>query len=333
MSIRNIFKEIFLIKVLVIGKSNSIIHWAENAIAGFKQAGCYVDFFATNGDSIHQYIYFKLMKKAYRNKRGFISTALATKLKKFLPDLVIFVGMGSAQMFDITNETTPNVIKVAWIADKFKNDEAHFANDIDWIFCTDTARINDLKIFGFKSPSSYLPLAVNQDFFHPTDIRRTNKIIYVANNTAGREIIVRGIKKPITLYGKGWSTLKESNHEINAYRLPYKQLPRVYSSCSAVLNVKNEINVENGLNQRSFEPYGCMTPVLNDAMHDINKCFEDGTEILVYHSLDELNELHDRLVTDSRFAQSIGHAGYKRIIAEHTYTHRANTILSQVGLK
>jgi spore maturation protein CgeB len=107
----------------------------------------------------------------------------------------------------------------------------------------------------------------------------------------------------------------------------------LYASSRAVLNIKNEIAVIRGVNQRSFEPYGCMTPVLNDAVADLELCFELGSEILVYHTLEELHEWHAKLTSDAQFAQKIGLAGHRRTLAHHTYAHRALAILKQVGLK
>lgn len=75
------------------------------------------------------------------------------------------------------------------------------------------------------------------------------------------------------------------------------------------LNVRNEFHVIGGLNQRTFEPMASGTPVLNDDMADLERCFEPGKEILVYRNLDELRHWHDRLTGDPAFAASIGEAG------------------------
>lgn len=326
-----------MIKVLVVGKYNSIVHWTENTVSAFEQAGCNVDYFAVNGDNTVRSLYFKLLGKVHGDKSKVIADSLRKKLEAFQPDLVVFVMIASNwlpdHVFQLTAETAPKATRIVWVGDKFNREEGVFANHVDWVFCTDTAFVDAVHEYEFSAPASYLPLAVNPDVFHPISVTRSNAVIYVANNTTGRGEMVSTIKRPITLYGKGWSKLKNSPHIINAYRLPYSKLPEVYASCRAVLNIKNEKNVINGLSQRSFEPYGCMTPVLNDAMKDVELCFEVGKEILVYHSLDELHELYDRVTTDAAYANSIGQAGYKRVMAEHTYAHRAHTMLAQVGLK
>lgn len=324
-----------MIKVLVVGKYNSIVNWTENTVEAFKQAGCEVDFFAVNGRNPVSSLYFKLLGKVYGDKSVVVANSLQKKLKEFQPDLVVFVMIASnwfpEHIFQMTADTCPHAKKIVWVGDRFNRVEGIFGNYADWVFCTDSEFIQHIQDYSYPANASYLPLAVNHHVFRPMNRVRSNAVLYVANNTSGRGEMMRTVARPITLYGKGWSKLKNSPHIINAYRLPYNKLPEIYASCRAVLNVKNEKNVINGLSQRSFEPYGCMTPVLNDAMADIDRCFEAGKEILVYHSIDELHELYDRLTTDAVFANAIGQAGYQRVMAEHTYEHRARTMLKQVG--
>lgn len=233
-----------MIKVLVVGKYHSIIHWTENIVEAFTQSGCDVDYFAMNGGTPAQSLYFKLSGKIHGDKSSAVCDSLGKKLKQFQPDLIVFVVIAALrmpeQMFAITNEICPNAKKIAWIGDKLNHEESVFANYVDWVFCTDTVFIEDIHKFGYKVPVSYLPLAVNPKFFRPSNLPRTNQILYVANNSVERGKMMSSIKKPITLYGKGWSALKGSPHEIHAYRLPYKRLPEIYATCRAVLNVKNE---------------------------------------------------------------------------------------------
>jgi spore maturation protein CgeB len=320
----------------VVGKCNSIVNWTENTVEGFRQAGCEVDYFAVNGRNRAHSFYYKLRGAIEGDKTKVVSESLRCKLMAFKPDMVVFVMIASNWMsdypFQVAQEASPDSIKVAWVGDKFTRTEGVFAAYMDWVFCTDSYFIDQVQEHGFTSPASYLALAVDPKVFHPMSVPRSHRIVYVANNTPGRGEFVGSIEKPLTLYGRGWKKLKNSPHEIHAYRLPREKVPLVYASSRAVLNVKNEKNVVRGLSQRTFEPYGCMTPVLNDDMADVDRCFEPGREILVYRSLDELYDMHDRLTTDPVFAQSIGEAGYKRVMAEHTYAHRAHAMLRQVGL-
>jgi spore maturation protein CgeB len=321
---------------LVVGKCNSIVNWTEYTVEGFRRAGCEVDYFAVNGRNRAHSLYYKMLGAFEGDKIKVVAHQLRRKLQEFQPDLVVYVMIASNWMsgypFEVAQETCPNAIKVAWVGDKFTRTEGVFAEYMDWVFCTDSYFMDQMREHGFAAPASYLPLALDPQVFRPMAVPRTDKIVYVANNTPGRGQFVGSVEKPLTLYGRGWSKLKETPHEIHAYRLPLSKLPTVYASSRAVLNVKNEKNVVRGLSQRTFEPYGCMTPVLNDDMADVDRCFEPGKEILIYRSLEELHDLHDRLTADPVFAKSLGAAGYKRVMAEHTYEQRALAMLRQVGL-
>ena len=61
--------------------------------------------------------------------------------------------------------------------------------------------------------------------------------------------------------------------------------------------------------------------MITDAWKGIEEFFEPGEEILVAHSGDEV-AAHVSDITPAR-ARRIGQAAYRRVLAEHTYAHRA----------
>jgi len=325
-------------KVLVVGKAHRLVNWTENTVEAFRQVGCQAEYFAINGDNRLHSMYFKWRGKLAGDDFAAVTISLRKKVKEFQPDLIVFV-LGAwlpASLFESIQKVSPDSIKVAWVGDKFDSIQGVFSQYMDWTFCTDTHFMDLVRNQGSTS-TSYLPLAMDPQRFYPMNLPRSDSIVYVAKNSPGRAQFISQVKKPLTLYGKKWRRFKQqhhdSPHQIHAYHLPPDKLPTIYASCRAVLNIKHEMYVERGVNQRSFEPYGCMTPVLNDDVADLELCFELGREILVYHSLDELHELHAKLTGDSLFAKKIGQAGHRRVIAHHTYAQRANSILKQVGLK
>ena len=81
-----------------------------------------------------------------------------------------------------------------------------------------------------------------------------------------------------------------------------------------------------GLNQRHFDPYMAATPVLSDDQPDLSRCFELGREVLVYRDAAELDDIHARLQREPRYAAATGDRGRRRVLAEHTYAHRLDTL-------
>jgi spore maturation protein CgeB len=91
----------------------------------------------------------------------------------------------------------------------------------------------------------------------------------------------------------------------------------------AVLNVSRESMARYGYSPatRVFEAAGAAACVITDAWEGIELFLEPQTEVLVAHDGDEVAEHVARL--DTAKARRIGRAAYARVLAEHTYAHRA----------
>jgi len=100
----------------------------------------------------------------------------------------------------------------------------------------------------------------------------------------------------------------------------------LYASHLAALNVRNELNVLTGLNQRNFDPGLFGTAVVSDDQPDLGLCFEVGREVLSYRSVEELDAIYDRLLRNPKEARAIGEAGRRRVLGEHTYGHRIEAL-------
>ncbi|MEX0653123.1 MAG: glycosyltransferase [Phycisphaeraceae bacterium] len=91
----------------------------------------------------------------------------------------------------------------------------------------------------------------------------------------------------------------------------------------AVLNVNRESMVRFGFSPatRLFEAAGVGACLISDAWAGLEQFLEPGREVLVAHDGQEVAEHLLRLTP--AMARAIGQAGRRRILAEHTYAHRA----------
>jgi spore maturation protein CgeB len=94
----------------------------------------------------------------------------------------------------------------------------------------------------------------------------------------------------------------------------------------AVLNISRESMARYGFSPatRVFEAAGAAACLITDAWEGIEQFFEPGRELLVANSGDEVVELLQRF--DRMQARGLGLAAYRRALAEHTYTHRAEQV-------
>lgn len=95
------------------------------------------------------------------------------------------------------------------------------------------------------------------------------------------------------------------------------------STARAVLNVNRDSMARFGFSPptRIFEAAGAAACLISDAWQGIELFLEPGPEVLVARNGDEVLD-HLRALKPER-ARQIGDAAYLRIMAEHTYAHRA----------
>lgn len=310
-------------KLFVLGKLGSITQWTESSISGFRAAGHDVRLGVTRNPNMHPAIDRLLLARwAGVPRAAHISRAIA----EFSPDLIVAVAAYLAPLPLLQHVAAlPNRPPLlGWVGDRFSVADRHAAELFDAVAYTDTGLLALHGELGFTSPAAFLPHAVNSRLDQGVADGRSRELsmVFVANPTPYRLALVGQIRTPMRLYGPGWQRLRSTDHRIDPRRIGLDELGAIYRSHLAVLNVRNEGNVLNGLNQRHFDPYLAATPVVADDQADLSRCFEPGREILVYRDAEELNDIYARLRREPDRAAAIGEAGRKRVLAEHTYAQR-----------
>lgn len=323
-------------RVLVIGKSRSIVNWMENIAASVCKLGCDVQILSVNGKTHFE----RLQRKIYRIRgkncyQDYLIRTLDTLFRDFKPQLVLVsqAYWVTASLYAALDQYRGTVPVVGFVGDQPRQSDKILSNYMDRVYFTDSSFMESARKWDFKSNYDYLPHAVDPERFHPGTVSKREGMVFVGNRTPYRTRVVSSLNYPLALYGRSWKGYRPPvNHDVHGWHIAVKQTISLYQNALAVLNMKNEINVVSGLNQRSFEPQACGAMVLHDALEDIERCFEPGKEILVYRNTDELNELYEKVLSDKAWAQSIADAGYKRVMAEHTYQHRLMVVFGDLGL-
>lgn len=320
-------------RVLVIGKSRSLVQWLEDSRDGFEDAGAMPRLFALNGNAPLAAMRIRLARlRGQAALEDHLARQLDATLDAYLPHLVVFVSAYwfPASLLDVVKARSIPV--AGWVGDRFDQAAHALARRMDRVYYTDSGFLAEARKFGFPDNGSYLPHAANPRLFHPGGSPRTDRIVFVAVPTRHRLELLQQVGTPIAVYGRRWKTIGSTHHEVHNRWLARKRLPRLYQESLAVLNVRNELNVFEGLNQRSFEPAACGTPVIHDALADLDRCFEPGKEVLIFRNGEELQDLCARLHKDAGLARRMGAAALARVQSQHTCAHRAQSILQDFGL-
>ena len=179
--------------------------------------------------------------------------------------------------------------------------------------------------------------ALDPDTHHPTvpDQRFAADLGLLANRLPDREARVEEFflraaaecqDKRFLLGGNGWGD-KPMPGNVNYVGHVYTRDHNAFNCTPrAVLNINRESMARYGFSPptRVFEAAGACACLITDEWEGLELFLEPGMEVLVARDgLEAAEHLH--LLTPER-ARAIGQAAYRRVLAEHTYAHRATQL-------
>lgn len=181
-----------------------------------------------------------------------------------------------------------------------------------------------VPIYNALDPSTHHPVA--------PDPRFEGDLGFLGNRLPDREARVEEFflraaaklpQRRFLLGGSGWQdkamppNVGYLGHVYTADHNAFNCTPR------AVLNISRESMARYGFSPatRVFEAAGAGACLITDAWQGLETFFEPGSEVLVASCGDEVAEHVQAL--DEAAARRIGQAALHRVLAEHTYAHRA----------
>jgi spore maturation protein CgeB len=179
-------------------------------------------------------------------------------------------------------------------------------------------------IYNALDPSTHHPV--------PKEARFEADLVFLGNRLPDRESRVEEFFLKVAerlpqyrfiLGGNGWHDKPMSaniNYIGHVFTRDHNAL-----NCSpkTVLNISRDSMAAYGFSPatRVFEAAGAGACIITDYWVGIDAFFEPGTEILVANSGEEVKALLSSLTKEK--AEEIGKASLKKVLAAHTYTHRA----------
>jgi spore maturation protein CgeB len=315
------------LRIALAGKAGSITHWLEDAAGAWRADGHQVRLFITRRPWLAEGLETAMS--------GVLAERLRASLRRFRPDLIVAIGAYHVPLplLEEIASVPGRGPLVGWIGDVFSGDAAQAARLLDLAAYTDRALTDRHREWGFPGEPLFLPHAVDPRAaaeVAPFE-KREARMVFVANPTPLRREVIGRIARPIAVFGPGWREADGPAHEIHAGRVAARRVPAIYGAHRAALNIRNELNVLTGLNQRNFEPCLAGAVLLTDDQGDIESCFEPGTEVLVWREAEELNGLHARVLQEPEFARRVADAGRARVLAQHTFAHRLAALTAALG--
>ena len=316
-------------RVLIVGQAFFTLPWIEDCATGFSAAGAQVQSFNTHGNGHWHRTRYRLLKRFdARLAKADALADFARVLAAFQPQLVLFIAPFHQTEFILAAKDFSRTIVAAWVGDRFSREHVFAADACHKLYFSDSGFLNLADEFNFMTPSRWLPLATSTRKV-VTRVRKSQGV-FVGNPTYQRQAFLASVARPLRVLGPGWKTFELLQHQVSARKIAPTNLAAIYAEHAWVLNIRNENNVIHGLNHRSFEPYVQGTPVFHDDVADLLRCFEPEQETLVYQDAEQLAELSRRAEHSPAWLAQIGARGQRRVLAEHTYLHRAQAILGDL---
>jgi len=184
-----------------------------------------------------------------------------------------------------------------------------------------------VPIYNALDPETHFPV--------PPDRRFAGDLAFLGNRLPDREARVDEFffkaaallpQSHFVLGGAGWGdkpmarNVRYAGHIYTSDHNAFNCTPR------AVLNVSRESMARYGFSPatRVFEAAGAAACIITDWWHGIDEFLEPDKEILIARNGEEVIDLMQSLNPER--ARALGSAAYRRVLAQHTYRHRAEQV-------
>ncbi|MBU1158566.1 MAG: glycosyltransferase [Candidatus Thermoplasmatota archaeon] len=208
----------------------------------------------------------------------------------------------------------------------------------------------DLMLFPNKSNTKFLPMAYDPSYYHPIhgDTENPIDICFVGSLTdypLRRETIMKLAKsfpnlvievssEPRLYYPLFW--LQDyvrfgcrGKLHFGRRSLSHAEINTIYGQSRMCLNI-HHTQSKKAVNPRTFEILGSGGFLMSDRRMDGIHDFEVGRDFESYISQADLIEKVQFYIDNPELMRSISNSGHERVLRNHTYQHRARSILADI---
>ena len=314
---------------VLITNLKSLPAWHLDLAAAFEAAGIETEVYLTTPQSLAE-----RFEKSVRGRKWFESGAshrrLLEQCRRLKPQVILFLGM-----FVLPRATVEAIRSLAtqpllcgWVCDCFRESQFAEYEPADHVFYFDTFLETILpNYYADSSRMSYLPLAANPDRYLPRDsVDRNDALLFVGNVSANRQALLDALPSSIDVAIHGPNAADRRGDRRR--KLDSAEINELYNAHQVTLNINQSPNTEHGANLRVFEATAAGTTLLTQACDDLTALYEPDSELVTWSNVDELAAGYARLRDDRALAARIAEAGRKRTLAEHTFRHRADSMMT-----
>jgi spore maturation protein CgeB len=264
---------------------------------------------------------------------------LRTAAQQHVPDLVIVAGHGVVPS-EVVDQVRPGG-RARWVqlvgeqvADLRAASRESMA--YDHVFVGGTGIVSAFDRVGVKH-TRYLAVGCDPSVHKPLRARgpfRANVVFAGAATNRREKMLAELVEFGLAVWGPGWR--RTSLKDYCRGELPNTEdFVRAYAGATVAVNIhRAEPNDASGsgtsVNRRLFEVAAIGVAQVVDARVDLAQHFEDGPEVLVYTTPEQLKGQVKRAIQEDKYRERLAANARQRALRQHTYMHRMFDLLSAV---
>jgi len=273
-------------------------------------------------------------------------TAAVDKLNAFAPDMAIGYGANACVIYADENNKpvdlftslgmptvcvfydSPLEDSIFYNIEKIDNPKLHYYLVWDGFY------VDDMKKLGFEKVY-YMPIAANTDRFRKLDFNSEDArkygadVSFVGSRTPKRERVLRELADfDLAVWGYDWENASDEKLRKLARGVADNEteLVKIYNYSKININ----ITVDQGVSSLNMRVFDCLASggfLISDYKQDFDSLFAPG-EAVTFRELSELPRMVGHYLENDEERITIAEKGRLRVAADHSYSKRAELIMS-----
>jgi spore maturation protein CgeB len=297
----------------------------------------------------HRLSAFDFMERARRDGVARMRSDLVALAGEAKPELAFFF-LFTDQLDTQTIEAVGQLggcPTVNWFADdhwRFEGFSRHIAPAFDLAVTTDPDSLARYRLLA-DTRVHLSQWACNRYAYGRATTELKRDVTFVGQPHGDRRETVARLQAagfPVECWGFGWPS----------GALEHAEMVDVFASSRVNLNLSNSSEVPGlrarlrrlldfhpppprppQIKGRNFEVPGCGGFLLTERVPHLERYFELDREVAVFDGVDDLLDKVGYWLAHEQERQRVADAGYRRVLAEHTYDHRFAAIFKELGLE
>ncbi|KAB1443812.1 CgeB family protein [Pseudodesulfovibrio senegalensis] len=272
-----------------------------------------------------------------------VSQAILAKVETFEPDMVLSMAQAPLSHQALRRLRKDNVVTAMWFVEDYRlfTYWKSYAPFYD-IFAViqKTPFFEELESIGVHN-ALYLPLAAHPPFHKPIELNSIDRqkfgsdISFMGAGYANRRVAFRKlVGRDFKIWGSEWNGdhVLEPLVQMKGRRVSSEECVKIFNATTINLNLHSSVQKEqlvtggDFINPRTFELCSCGAFQLVDKRTLMDEAFAQG-ELATFTSMDEMLSMIDLYLNNPEKRQMIAERGQKRVLKDHTYTVRMQTLI------